>query len=279
MAARASASEGGSWADAEADDAEAGPSQGPGPDPAAEQNYLLRLLDRESPALYEQMLPSMETVTLAVRDVLYAPGVPMSHVYFPQTSVCSIVKVMADGRKVEVGTVGNEGMTGLPILFGADETSVECFVQVPGVAKRLSTAALRQAAVVDSPLHAILQRYVHYLFNQTAQLVACNRLHPVEQRCARWLLMTHDRVAGTDTFPLTHEFLAIMLGVRRAGVSVAAEALRRAGVIRYSRGRITVTDRPGLEAATCECYRMDRAEFDQRLGGGLGGSGVLGEAQ
>jgi len=228
---------------------------------AAEQNRLLRLLPA---AEYARLLPSLETVPLALRQVLYEQNAPIPHVYFPQHGVLSVVKVMTDGDAVEVATMGSEGMAGLPVFLGG-VSPAETFVQIAGEAKRMSAAAFREAASPGSPLHAVLQCYTEALFSQLMQSVACNRLHSVQQRCARWLLMTHDRVGGADEFPLTQQFLSFMLGVRRAGVTVAASTLQEAGLIRYSRGKITVLDRAGLEAASCECYRTVRADFDRLL--------------
>lgn len=227
-----------------------------------EQNHLLRLLAR-SPD--EPLLQQMETVMLEAKHVVYGPDECIPYVYFPETAVCSVVKVMSDGRRVEVCTIGNEGTTGVPVFLGASSTRTQCFIQIAGTAKRLSAAAFRDAARDRGALHDILQPYAQYLFDQVAQAVACNRLHALEQRCARWLLMTHDRV-GADQFALTQEFLSFMLGVHRPAVTIAEGALRHAGLIRYSRGKVRVLDRAGLEAAACECYASDRANFDRLLG-------------
>jgi CRP-like cAMP-binding protein len=206
-----------------------------------------------------------ERVTLEQQAVLYEPGVPMSHAYFPESAACSMIKRMTDGRQVEVGTVGHEGMVGLALFLGGASSPMLCVAQIPGGALRLPAAAFRAAAAPGTPFHAVLQRFAHYLFDQAAQTAACNRLHSLEGRCARWLCMTHDRV-GDSRFPLTQEFLATMLGVRRAGVSVAAGALQDAGLIRYRRGGVRVLDRAGLEALACECYAADRADFARLLG-------------
>jgi CRP-like cAMP-binding protein len=232
--------------------------------PRAVRNRLLALLEADSSAEYERLLPLLETVELAHRQVLYDRGAPITHVYFPEGSVASLVKVLSNGRKIEVGTTGCEGVVGLPAFLDADSSPHLCVAQVPGMAKRLSAAALREAAPAGSELHRRLQRYVQYLFGQAAQSVACNGLHRVNKRCARWLLMTHDR-AQRDQFALTHEYLATMLAVRRASVSAAAEALQHAGLIRYRRGKMTVVDRPGLEQVSCECYLSDRAELERLL--------------
>jgi CRP-like cAMP-binding protein len=231
-----------------------------------ERNQLLHLLAHQSPAAYERLAELLESVDLDTKVVLYEPGEPITHVYFPQTGAYSIVKIMKSGARVEVGTVGCEGMIGLPVFLGAESTPTQCFAQIGGSAWRLSAAAFRSVVLAGDALHRILQRYAQYLFDQAAQSVACNRLHAVEARCARWLLMTHDRVGDVPSFPLTHEFLSYMLGVRRASVSIAAESLQRAGLIRYSRGKMTIVDRTGLEAASCECYRTDSADLERLLG-------------
>jgi CRP-like cAMP-binding protein len=171
---------------------------------------------------------------------------------------------MSNGAAVEVGTVGHEGMVGIAEFLGGEPSGSETLVQIPGVALRLPSAALREGAETLPELRRLLGRYTQAYLIQVAQGAACNRLHNVEARCAKWLLMTHDRV-GSDSFPLKQEFLALMLGVRRAGVTVAAGALQESGLIRYRRGGIRVLDRAGLEEASCECYRIVRRHFDQLL--------------
>jgi CRP-like cAMP-binding protein len=231
-----------------------------------EANHLLRTLARLAPADYEALLPQLEPITHVRGAVLYEPDGPLPHVYFPHTSVASIIRIMADGRRVEVGTTGHEGMVGLPAFLGAETTPFQCVMQIPGSSWRMRATALRDLASRSAVLRAILQRYTQCLYNQAAHSVACNRLHSVDERCARWLLMTHDRVGLASRFALTQEFLAISLGVRRASVSVAAESLQRDGRIRYHRGSITVVDRAGLESVSCECYDSDRADYERLLG-------------
>ncbi len=172
---------------------------------------------------------------------------------------------MADGAMVEVGTIGREGMTGLPVLHGAESSPLFTFAQIPGDHARLPVAAFREAVAPGTALHGLLQRFAQAYYVLTAQGAGCNRLHPAEERCARWLLLTHDRV-GADTFPLSHEFLGYMLGVRRASVSVAMGILQRVGLISYHRGVVTVLDRPGLEEAACECYAIIQGQFERLLG-------------
>jgi len=228
----------------------------------AERNWLLAAL---SPEEYLPLASCFETVTLAAGQRLGASHEPIPYVYFPQSGVVSILKHMADGTETEVGTVGAEGMSALAVFLGGDEMPTECVVQIAGAARRITATDLQAASVQGAPLHEVLRCYTQYLFDQVAQSVACNRLHSVEQRCARWLLMTYDRV-GTDAFALTHEHLAALLGVRRAGISVAAEALRKAGAVAYSRGTVRILDPARLESAACECYRATREDFDRLLG-------------
>ncbi len=166
----------------------------------------------------------------------------------------------------EVGTIGNEGMVGLPVFLGADQTPTEAFCQVEGEALRMRTDMFREEVKNGGGLVSILHRYTQALFTQIAQSAACNRLHSIEQRCARWLLLTQDRVEP-DEFSLTHEFMGQMLGVRRATVTEVAGTLQKAGLITYNRGKITVLDRKGLEGASCECYQIIRQDYDRLLAG------------
>jgi CRP-like cAMP-binding protein len=209
--------------------------------------------------------PSLEQVSQLFKETLQEPNTIMSHVYFPLTTVNSILVSMEDGSQVEVATVGNEGMIGLPIFLGSDTMQTISIVQVPGETLRMPADTFKEAVRSLEPLRNVLQRYTQALFMLVAQSVACNRMHDIAQRCARWLLMTHDRVQ-TERFPVTQEFLSDMLGVRRASVSEVASTLQREGLIQYSRGIITVLDRSGLEARSCECYRIVRQEFERSLG-------------
>ncbi len=231
------------------------PSSPPG------ENRLLSVLP---PDELERLRPHLEPVTLSFRENLYRPNERISHVYFPCSAICSLVLTLEGGATVEVGTVGNEGMLGLHVFLGAGSVPGQSYCQIPGRALRLPAEILGRETADGGPLHDLLQRYAQALMNLISQSAACNRGHSIDERCARWLLMTHDRV-GADRFPLTQQFLAQMLGVRRAGVNAAASILQRAGFIRYSRGVITVTDRPGLESAACACYRTVRDEFERLL--------------
>jgi CRP-like cAMP-binding protein len=196
--------------------------------------------------------------------VLQKQGEPLRHVYFPNGGVCSITTVLADGTTVEAATVGDEGMLGVEAFLAHDAVAPgETVVQVPDTdAMMLSVEDLRREVAEHRALHDLLGRYTQIVIAQMMQTTACNALHQVQQRCARWLLMTHDRMHG-DNFNLSHEFLAVMLGVQRPTVSVVAGTLQEAGLIRYSHGRVTVLDRLGLEAASCECYPIIRAHFDR----------------
>ena len=231
---------------------------------AAEQNHLLHALPR---AEYERLLPALEPVRLTVRQVLCDRDASITHVYFPTTCVASMVNDSEEGS-VEVGTMGREGMVGIPVLLHSDSMPTRVFVQVAGAAKRMTVQALRDAVRRSADLERLLFRYIQAFFEEVAQSVACNRLHSLEERCARWLLMTHDRVDGNE-FALTQEFLSYMLGVHRPAVTLAAGALQQSGVIRYHRGKITVTDRDGLEDASCSCYAKTREGFRHRLGDGV----------
>jgi CRP-like cAMP-binding protein len=197
---------------------------------------------------------------------VFEPNRVMEHVYFPEDGVISIVGLMEDGSAVETATVGNEGMVGVPVFLGAMQMAGQGFAQVPGSAWRLPAGALREEVRRGGALSRLLGRYTQALFTLVAQSSACNRKHTVEQRCARWLLMTHDRVAG-DNFELTQLFLSQMLGVRRATVTEAAGELQARGLIEYTRGRMAIVDRAGLEAAACPCYGIIRAEFARMLDG------------
>jgi len=227
-----------------------------------ERNRLLHALPRQE---YERLLPLVQPVSLAFRERLYEKDRPIEHVYFVRTGVVSMVSLLEDGEIVEVATIGNEGMVGLPAFLGMDSISLETFVQVPGEGLRMRAAALQQEVAHGGALLRLLQRYTQAMFVQIAQGSACNRAHPTEERLARWLLMTQDRV-GADQFPLTQEFMAQMLGVRRPSVNLTARVLQHAGLIRYGRGRITVLDREGLESAACECYGLIRREYDRMYG-------------
>jgi CRP-like cAMP-binding protein len=226
------------------------------------QNRLLALLPPSERALIDRHL---ERVQGESGEVLAEPGAAFRYVYFPETCVISVVNPTDEGV-VEVGTVGNEGMAGLTVFLDGGALPSRTIVQVPGMMQRMRASAFNDSASVQPAMRQLLLRYTHAFLVQVQQTASCNRMHAIEHRCARWLLMTHDRVGGSDSFMLTHEFLAVMLGVRRAGVTVAAGVLQRLGIIAYSRGKITVLDRAGLEQASCECYAIVRTHFEKILG-------------
>jgi CRP-like cAMP-binding protein len=221
-----------------------------------------RLLDAAPAQSLERILPHLEPVSL----LLAQPLDSAEYAYFPFAGLISVVSMMADGTSVEIGMSGREGMYSISAILGEDTPFQSAMVQLPGHALRLRTRLLRQEMQAEPALQKLLLRYTQAFVCTVAQSAACNRLHFLEQRCARWLLECHDR-ADTDTFPMTHEFLAMMLGVRRPGVSLAAHALQEKGLITYAHGTMTVLDRDGLEAAACECYRVIQNECDRLWAG------------
>ena len=220
---------------------------------APEVNRLLAALPRADRL---RVLADCTTVHLTFADVLYIPGQRIRHVYFPTTGFISMIMPVDGSAALEVGLVGDEGMYGIPLLLGVDESSVRAVVQGAGLALRMDAAAFSRALVYSPALQKKLKRYTNVCIHQLAQTAACTRFHVVEARLARWLLMTQDR-AHADGFPITQEFLAYMLGVRRVGITNAAGALQKDGLIRYSRGQIAVLDRHALKAAACGCYKAD----------------------
>ena len=229
---------------------------------STESNRLLSLLRQED---RERLHRHLEPVVLEYRRSLYDANAGIEFVYFIESGVGSLVLTMASGQAAEVGTIGNEGFVGLPVLLGDDRGPTSVYMQVPGAGLRMKVETFREELERSAPMRATMLRYAHAFFNQVAQSAACANFHSLDQRCCRWLLMTHDRMPS-DQFLLTHEFLAMMLGVRRAGVTVAAGVLQRAGLIRYDRGRVAILDRKGLQERACECYAVAKAEFDRLLG-------------
>jgi CRP-like cAMP-binding protein len=200
---------------------------------------------------------------------VWEPGEPIEAVYFPITLVASVLAVTKNEGAVEVGTIGNEGIVGLPLFLGAESSPGRAVVQVGGEADRMSAAVFQREAEREGALRSLLHRYTQGFMTQVSQGTACNRAHSAEQRLARWLLIVRDRVGGNE-FPLTHEFLGQMLGVRRATVSETAGALQRAKLIGYKRGVLQIRDPEALERTACECYRIVRDEFERLLGVGKG---------
>ncbi len=226
---------------------------------ASNVNHILAALPAEE---YERLAPHLEPFEMKRGLTIYHSHGAIPYLYFPTNSMISVVAVLSDGSMVEAGVVGREGVGGVPALLGADSTPHESMVQLPGDGVRIKTKILREEFKRGGALHDSVLRYTNALLAQVGQTAACNRLHTIEERLARWLLMTHDRAAG-DELPLTQEFLAMMLGTRRAGVTGAAIALQGENLIRYHRGNITILDRAGLEDFSCECYSLVKPEFDR----------------
>ena len=221
--------------------------------PAAANLVLAALPHNE----YQRMLTGLEPIKLVYGQILYEPADRIRYVYFPTDCLVSLLTAVDKSRVLEVGMVGNEGMVGMPMVLGIGMSAVRALIQGSGTAMRMSAAHFHAEFRKNMPLQRALFHYAHLLMSQISQTAACNRFHEAEERLARWLLMTGDRL-HTDEFLLTHEFLAHMLGMRREGVTEAAEDLRRKKLIEYSRGHIKILDREGLEAAACVCYRIVR---------------------
>lgn len=209
----------------------------------------------------QQLFGLVRNVALPVKTVLFEPGAPIDALYFPTNGVISLVTPLHDGAIVEVATIGNEGIVGVP-LVPLGGLAVRAISQVTGHSLRIDSAAFLRLFERLSGLQALVDKYTQALFGQISQAAACNRLHSSEERLSRWLLMSHDRV-GSDQFMITQEFLGQMLGARRSTVSVSAGILQRAGLIRYVRGNVTIVDRAGLEAVSCECYSVIRSELER----------------
>ncbi|HEY2474287.1 MAG TPA: Crp/Fnr family transcriptional regulator [Candidatus Cybelea sp.] len=222
-------------------------------------------LDNLPAQAFESLRDSLTPISLSSYQPVDDEGLPLERVLFPIHSVISIVLDMADGSTAEVGIVGREGMTGLAIVLGQTTGRQRSIVQIPDGADCLPIEDFRAALDREPQLRAFSLRYAQAVLGASARLSACNALHPINERCARWLLMAHDRVGG-DRIRLTQEFLGQMLGVRRASVAAAASALQSAGFITYTRGQITVVDRAGLEATACECYESTEREWEQTMG-------------
>ena len=202
------------------------------------------------------LLPHLRRESLGLRAVVVEPGRRIDDVYFPLSGALSLLTTTSSGTTVKVATVGTEGMVGLPVFLGMETSpNLRAISQVPGECAVMAADRFLDKSSAPGALHTLMNRYAATILTQAAQEVACNRLHSSVERASRWLLLTHDRVAG-DTFPFTQKFMAEMMGVRRASIAVAAKSLERAGLIRYTRGRITIVDRPALESSTCECYQI-----------------------
>ena len=228
-------------------------------DPKA--NLLLAALPD---ADWARWLPELEAVDLPLGRVLYESGVTLSHVYFPTTAIVSLLYVMEDGASAEIAVVGREGIVGVSLFMGGESTPSRAVVQSAGQGFRLRAATLKDEFKRSSPVLHLLLRYTQALITQMAQTAVCNRHHSLDQQLCRWLLLSLDRLDGSELV-MTQELIANMLGVRREGVTEAALNLQQAGLIRYARGHITALDRPGLEARTCECYAVVKKEYDRLL--------------
>ena len=225
------------------------------------QNHLLDALPA---AERERLFPHLELVPMPLGKVLCEPGMPMRHVFFPTTAIVSLLYVMEDGSSAEIAVVGNEGIVGVSLFMGGETTTSRSVVQSAGHGYQLTAQLLKDAFFLAGPMQRLLLRYTQALLTQMSQTAVCNRHHRLDQQLCRWLLLSLDRLSSNELV-MTQELIANMLGVRREGVTEAAGDLQRAGLIRYSRGRITVVDRPGLEARACECYQVVKTEFDRLL--------------
>jgi len=210
---------------------------------------------------------SLTPVTLSLKQVLLDADEPIQAAYFVETGMVSYLAYLEDGEAIEVGIIGSEGMVGMPLILGVDSGPAGAIVQMQGTALRITPAALRQAFGESKALHSGLLRYMQALYTQVSQTAVCNGRHSIEERLARWILMANDR-AESDQFPMTHEFMAMMLGVRRSGVTVTAGTLKQAGLIAYANGQMTILDRSSLEATACECYGTVQRHFEQLFGAG-----------
>ena len=229
------------------------------------ENRLLAVLPAEE---YARLLPDLEPVVLPLGNALAESGDLMRHVYFPTTAIVSLLYVMEDGSSAEIAVVGNEGIVGVSLFMGGETTPSRAAVQSAGHGFRLPGQLLKDEFYRAGPMQRLLLRYTQALLTQMAQTAVCNRHHSLDQQLCRWLLLSLDRLPSAELI-MTQELIANMLGVRREGVTEAAGKLQKAGLLRYQRGRITVLDRPGLEARACECYEVVKKEFDRLLPGGV----------
>jgi CRP-like cAMP-binding protein len=225
------------------------------------KNHLLAALPAEE---YERILPHLQPLTFSLGEPIYESGKQLRHVYFPTTCIVSLLYTMENGASAEIGVVGNEGVVGIALFMGGDTTPNRAIVQSAGDGLRMNAQALRDEFILAGEFQRSLLRYTQSLITQISQTAVCNRLHPIEQQLCRWLLLSHDRLQS-DELRMTQELIANMLGVRREGVTYAAGRLQAEGLIKYARGRITILDRKGLEAAVCECYKVVKDEYDRLL--------------
>lgn len=229
--------------------------------PNPRDNHLLAALPDSE---WQRWQAQLELVDLPLGQVLYESGSKMTHVYFPINAIVSLLYVMEDGASAEIAVVGNEGMVGIALFMGGESTPSRAVVQSAGKGFRLKAAVMKAEFDKSGPVLHLLLRYTQALITQMAQTAVCNRHHTLDQQLCRWLLLSMDRLSGSELV-MTQELIANMLGVRREGVTEAALKLQKAGLIRYARGRITILDRIGLEQRTCECYAVVKKEYDRLL--------------
>ena len=223
---------------------------------------LLALLPQED---YERVMPHMERISLSLGQVIYESGGRMSYVYFPTTAIISLLYMMENGSSAEMGVAGNEGLVGVALFMGGNTTPNRAVVQSAGESLRMKSKVLQEEFARGGEFQRLLLRYTQALMTQMSQTAVCNRLHAIEKQLCRWLLLSHDRL-DSDELVMTQELIANMLGVRREGVTHAAQRLQESGLISYVRGRIRILDRAGLEAVVCECYKVVKDEYDRLLG-------------
>lgn len=223
-----------------------------------------RLLTGLSRSEYKVLAPRLERFPLVYNENIYEPGEPIRHVYFPDSGIISLLSSVNDDSTIEAGIVGNEGVVGLPVFLGVRNSSNRAVVQGAGSARRMETGDFTKYAAGSAKLQRLMLRYMHSLFTQIAQSAACNRFHRIDERLARWLMMTRDRM-GSSEFRITQEFLSNMLGVRREGVNKAAGAQQERKLVTYLRGNMKIKNRKGLERAACACYQILKREYDWKI--------------
>lgn len=229
------------------------------------KNYLLAALHAEE---FLRLEPKLEPVSFKLGDVLYESGDKMDYVYFPTTTIVSMLYVMENGATAEIGVVGNDGVIGISLFMGGDTTTSRAIIQSAGAAVRMKAKSLKEEFAKGGVFQELLLRYTQALMTQISQTAVCNRLHSIDQQLCRWLLLSHDRL-DSDKLVMTHDLISNMLGVRREGVTLAAQKLARRKLIKNVRGTITVIDRQGLEVAACECYKVVNDEYNRLLGRGI----------
>lgn len=230
----------------------------------ARKNHLLAHLPADE---FERVFAHLEPVSLALGKVLYESGDKLDYVYFPTTAIVSLLYIMENGATAEIGVVGNDGILGIALFMGGDTTPNRAVIQSAGEGFKMSARALKSEFTLGGTFHNLLLRYTQALITQISQTAVCNRLHTVEQQLCRWLLLSHDRL-DSDKLVMTHDLISNMLGVRREGVTLAAQRLGGQGLIRNVRGTMTILDRKGLERTVCECYKVVNAEYKRLLGHG-----------